>query len=159
MALEDDVRTFRAALSTAGAADCFEPPSWSELEWTRLFQRGAAVSFEAGKPILRRGATDRGLYFLVRGRAEVFTSDAASMSIPPLSRVVPGCVVGEVAFFDGKPRSASVWAVEPCNFLHITHEQFGEFEAEHPGLARDVLYAFGVVMAARLRYNAGRFAG
>jgi CRP-like cAMP-binding protein len=159
MALEDDVRTFRAAVSGAPTPDRFDPPNWSELDWTRLFQRAAVVSFEAGKPILRRGATDRGIYFLVRGRAEVFTSDADSMSIPPLSRVVPGCVVGEVAFFDGKPRSASVWAVETCDLLHITQEQFGAFEAEHPRLARDVLYAFGVVMAARLRYTTGRVAG
>lgn len=158
MALADDVRTFRAAASGAPTAGRFEPRNWSGLDWTRLFQRAVAVCFAAGTPFLRRGGTDRGIYFLVRGRAEVFRSDAESMSIGPLSHVLPGSVVGEAAFFDGKPRSASVWAVETCDVLHLTQEQFAEFEAEYPRLARDVLYALGVVLAARLRDTTDRIA-
>jgi CRP/FNR family transcriptional regulator, cyclic AMP receptor protein len=151
MALADDVRTFRAAASGAATPDRFEPRNWSEQDWMRLFERATPVRYPAGEPFLRRGDADRAVYFLVRGRAEVFTSDADSMSIGPLSEIVPGSVVGEAAFFDGKPRSASVWAVETCDALSLSAEQFAGFDADHPRLARDVLHALGVVLAARLR--------
>jgi CRP/FNR family transcriptional regulator, cyclic AMP receptor protein len=151
MTLADDVNTFCAAASSAAAPDQFVPRKWAEQDWTRLFECATRVSFAAGTPFMRRGESGSAMYFLVSGRVEIYTSDAKSMSIGPLSVIHPGSVIGEMAFFDGKPRSASVWAIDACVAYLLTAEQFAGFEADYPSQARDVLYALGKVLTARLR--------
>jgi len=71
--------------------------------------------------------------------------------MPPLTRIGPGSVLGELSFFDGQPRSVNAWAVSDCELAVMTMEQYSAFEAEHPGLARDLLFALGRIVATRLR--------
>jgi CRP/FNR family transcriptional regulator, cyclic AMP receptor protein len=156
MAIEDDITTFRTAAASTVTLDRFFPPNWSNLNWTRLFARATSTHFVSGTPILRRGAFDRDVFFLVRGRAEVFASDAENMNVAGVSLVLPGSVIGEASFFDGSPRSASVWAIENCDLMLLTREAFDRFASEHPHLAGEVIYALGTVLASRLRHTTDR---
>ena len=62
-----------------------------------------------------------------------------------------GSVLGELAFFDGGPRSAGAWAVNDCEVAAMTPDQFIAFEQSSPSLARELLFALGRILAIRLR--------
>ena len=79
----------------------------------------------------------------------IHSGDGISMG--PLTRVGAGSVLGEQSFFDGNPRSASVWAVDECEVAAMTPEQYADFEAARPRLARELLFALGKILAVRLR--------
>ena len=68
-----------------------------------------------------------------------------------MSREGAGTCLGEVSFFDGLARSASVWSIDDCHVAAMSTQQFDAFEQQHPRLARDLLFALGCVLAARLR--------
>jgi len=62
-----------------------------------------------------------------------------------------GTILGEVAFFDGDGRSASVGALDTWHMASKTLEQFRSLDQAHPNLARDLLFGLGRLMATRLR--------
>ncbi len=93
---------------------------------------------------------------MVQGLAEIYSSDGDGMTLGPLSVVTPGSVVGEASFFDAQPRSASVWAIKDCALMYLGLDPFRKFEASQPLLARDVLFALGGTLAARLRSTNAR---
>ena len=54
-----------------------------------------------------------------------------------------GSVLGELAFFDGGPRSAGAWAVSDCEVAAMTPDQFTAFEQSSPApRARTALRAW-----------------
>jgi CRP-like cAMP-binding protein len=68
-----------------------------------------------------------------------------------VAQVGAGSVLGELAFFDGGPRSAGAWAVDDCEVAAMTLDQYSAFEQSSPALARDLLFALGRILAIRLR--------
>jgi CRP-like cAMP-binding protein len=68
-----------------------------------------------------------------------------------LAAIEPGTVIGEVAFFDGRPRSAGVRAVTECELFRLSFEAFEVLAAREPALGRAVLLDLGRILAARLR--------
>lgn len=127
------------------------PHDWSVADWARLFECGDVRRIVAGEALIRRGDPERSLLFVLRGSLEVISHSGHGLSLGALSKVGAGTVLGEVSFFDGLPRSASVWALADSDVAAITFEQFTKFESGHPKLARDLLFALGQVLAARLR--------
>jgi CRP/FNR family transcriptional regulator, cyclic AMP receptor protein len=72
--------------------------------------------------------------------------------------VEAGSVLGELAFFDGGPRSAGAWAVRNCEVAAMTPDQYTAFEKSSPVLAREMLFALGRVLAIRLRRTTAKVA-
>lgn len=56
-------------------------------------------------------------------------------------------IVGEMALFDGRPRSATVVAIEDSKLAYVSHEAFFRFADAHPEVYRHALR----IMAGRLR--------
>ena len=56
----------------------------------------------------------------------------------------PGVIIGEVALFDGNPRSADVWVDEDSKVLQLTHSDFTE-------LACKLILNIARELSARLR--------
>ena len=52
-----------------------------------------------------------------------------------LNSVSPGVLVGEVALYLGRPRTADVVAETPCVVLRLSREALERLEAEEPNLA------------------------
>ena len=105
----------------------------------------------AGDVVIRRGDRERALYFVVGGALEVTASAAGSDALGALSREHPGSVIGEISLFDGLPRTASVWAVEPTELLRLDIDGLHAFAREQPERAHELLFALGRVLAFRLR--------
>jgi CRP-like cAMP-binding protein len=68
-----------------------------------------------------------------------------------IALVGAGSVIGELAFFDGGPRSALVRAVTPAVLAELSPADFNALAAANPGLARRLLFDLGRILAQRLR--------
>src|SRR4029453_10859573 len=90
---------------------------------------GGRVSFDTGQAIVERGDPGDAMYIMVRGGAEVDVGGR----FPRLER---GDFFGEMAVLAGKPREATVKAVEPMVVLRIPAEEFQAFLAGNPRIAR-----------------------
>lgn len=147
---------FRA--HTRDAEDGLHLPGWQDAEWRALFSATTAHAIAAGEPLIRRGDRGRNLYLVVEGKLEISLPSIDGLSLGRVGKVVAGSVLGEQAFFDAEPRSASAWAITPCDLRSLDLDQYAAFERAHPGLARDLLFALGRILAIRLRQTTARLA-
>ena len=149
--LDPLISKFSALASAGEGVGGLLPPDWRGAEWIQLFECADLRSVASGQALIRRGDPERTLYFVLQGSLEVIVHSGHGISLGALTKAVAGTVLGEVSFLDGLPRSASVWALEDSQVAAMTWTQFSEFETRQPKLARDLLFALGRVLAARLR--------
>ncbi len=157
--LDVAIASFRAGVSSAPSGDGFLPRRWRDDDWKLLFRFTSTRKVTAGDALIRRGEPDRALYFVVRGNLEVVVHSGDGLSMGPLTRIGAGSVLGDQSFFDGAPRSASVWAVNDCEVAAMTPEQYRAFEESNPNLAREFLFALGRILAIRLRRTTAKVRG
>jgi CRP/FNR family transcriptional regulator, cyclic AMP receptor protein len=143
--------SFRAGASLAGSDDVLLLPHWRDEDWRQLFGFASIRKVAAGDALIRKGEAGRALYFVLRGKLEVYPHSGGGISMGPVATVRAGSVLGEQAFFDGGPRSASAWAVEECEVAALAQDQFTALEKGSPALARDLLFALGRILSIRLR--------
>ncbi len=76
-----------------------------------LMQGSCLVELGPGETIMRRGDSGRWLYFLIRGELDVFAGEPGEE--PPISRITPGELFGDLALLFDHQRRASVAASRP----------------------------------------------
>jgi len=151
------IASFRAGVAASGEG--LAPRGWSSEDWRELFRFTDLRRIAAADMLIRRGAPDCTLYFVVDGNLEVVIHSGDGLSLGPLTRVGAGSVLGEQSFFDGDPRSASVWAVVESEVASMTPEQYAAFATARPELARELLFALGRILAIRLRRTTAKVTG
>jgi CRP-like cAMP-binding protein len=117
-----------------------------EEDWARLLRFAERRRIRAGETLIREGEIDRSLYLLSEGRLEVLLGDALRLAV-----IEPGSVVGELAFLDGQPRSATIRALEDGEFVRLGFEGFEVLAAHYPELGRAILLDLARIVAIRLR--------
>jgi CRP-like cAMP-binding protein len=121
----------------------------SPADWERLIGSMTRRRFGPGDVVIAEGERDQSLAVVASGSVEVLVG---SRRKPRRARAQgPGTVLGEVAFFDGKPRSATVRALEPSEVLTLSVDAFEVLAARHPDLGRRLLADLGRILAVRLR--------
>ena len=86
--------------------------------------QGFVLDFEPNTIICREGDPSSELYFLQSGKLLICT--LAGTQVKVISRISPGEFVGELSFFDGKPRASYVVTLEKCKMIQIPkHEISG----------------------------------
>lgn len=107
------------------------------------------LRYLAGSPILQAGEAGRSLYIVRSGhvRGQVKAGSQSRLT----GRLGSGAVFGELGFFDGAPRSASLWADDDVELLVMSLASFERMAVWHPRLARDLLMDLGRVLSTRLR--------
>jgi len=148
--LESAVASFLAGASSAGGEGLL-PTTWNDEDCRGLLRFTTLRRVKSGEALIRRGEHDATLYFVLRGNLEVVVHSGDGVSMGPLTRIGAGSVLGEQSFFDGNPRSASVWAVGDCEVAALSPEQYKALEVANPALARELLFALGRTLAMRLR--------
>jgi CRP-like cAMP-binding protein len=93
---------------------------------------GQRVSYDPGQAIVERGDQGDAMYIVVDGVAEVDIGGR-------YHRLERGDFFGEMAVLAGKPREATVKAVEPVVALRIPAEEFQAFLAGNPRIAVGML--------------------
>ena len=116
-----------------------------ERDWSKIFSFGEMRDFRAGETLVATGDVDRSFDVLMSGSVEVVQQAAR------LGQMERGEVFGEVAFFDGQPRSATIRALESGTALRFSREAFDKLAAWEPVLARRMLLDLGHAVAFRLR--------
>jgi CRP-like cAMP-binding protein len=149
--LEAAIARFRAGGSSATPGDALLLPCWRDEDWKQLFRFTSIRRLMAGDALIRRGEPDQTLYFVLQGDLEVIVHSGDGFTMGRVSSVGAGSVLGELAFFDGGPRSAGAWAVEDCEVAAMTPDQYAAFEQTSPALARELIFALGRILAIRLR--------
>jgi CRP-like cAMP-binding protein len=133
--------------------------NWRDADWQQLFRFATFRSVAPGDALIRHGEPDRTIYFVLRGQLEVILHSGDGISMGRVALVAAGSILGELAFFDGGPRSAAAWAVDGCEVAAMTLDQFKAFENANPDLARELVFALGRILAMRLRRTNARLVG
>jgi CRP-like cAMP-binding protein len=145
------IQSFKEGAASPHNGLSFLVKKWSSQDWESMFGSTEISHVAAGQALIRNNEVGRTLFFVLRGNFEVFVQSADEESLASIWRGGAGSVFGELAFFDGNERSASVWAVEDCAVAAMTIEKYTAFQLAHQGLALDLITGLGRVLASRLR--------
>lgn len=115
----------------------------SKRELTRLLSGLRTESVDAGHTLFVEGAPSSNLYVILTGSAVVRRNGRQ------IARVGAGDVVGELSVIIGGPRTATVIAETPIEWLVLDQVSLRKAIDEVPGLGWHVLQA----VAARLAQN------
>jgi CRP/FNR family cyclic AMP-dependent transcriptional regulator len=95
-------------------------------------------TFKAGDYLMKQGESGIGLFIILSGKVRVEKSDASGRTVE-LAENGAGDILGEMAVFDGAPRSASVAAVVETTCLVLASWEFNAFLKAHPEAALEIL--------------------
>lgn len=107
------------------------------------------VAFAPGDELIRQGAESRDLYFLEQGDVSVYIKPVTGETVR-IRRTGPGTVLGELGFYLGTPRSASVVAENAGRAYRLTAASLQRMEKEHPALAAAMHRFIADLLAERL---------
>ena len=100
-------------------------PFFSEFnddELQEVMKIGHEKSVESGQLLFKEGDAGDYLYIILEGRVRVFHSkEEEQISLSTLDK---GAFFGEIALFDGRPRSASVSTLAPCHLFYLGRVDF-----------------------------------
>jgi NTE family protein len=100
-----------------------------------LAERAERLTLRRGDMLLRQGEPSDALYFVLSGRFTVHVEGAAE----PIAEIAQGQPIGEIGFFAGLPRTATVIALRDSTVLAITRERFQQISASSPGIRDAVI--------------------
>lgn len=83
----------------------------------------AEKTFKAGEVIMSQGDIGACAYFIQDGQVKIVV-EKGDGTILDMGTRGPGSIIGEMAIVDNQPRSATVRAIETCQLLEITKEDF-----------------------------------
>jgi cAMP-dependent protein kinase regulator len=99
-------------------------------EFNEFTQRMAIHTVGAGESIIYEGGTGRSVYILTHGRVRVISTVAGREA--ELAVLHSSDFFGEIAFLTGKPRTATVTAIEDCEVLEVTELNLRAMIEKHP---------------------------
>ena len=129
------------------AAELLFLPEATAADWATIFSYADVREVPAGLALVQAGEADRALYLLIEGTLGVRMprEETAFKSIEAPS------VVGELAFFDGSPRSATLDALTDVQVVRIDMDCFRRLSDAEPALAEAMLMDLARILSLRLR--------
>ncbi len=122
----------------------------SEEEWQKVIRYAQSIDFKPGMMLLKAGESDDSLNIVVSGQVEVINPNSFGF-LKRIATIGEGSVFGELAFFDGQPRSASIRAISEGQLLRLSRKGFDRIAAWNPSLAQQLLFDLGRILAYRFR--------
>lgn len=109
--------------------------------------------FDPGATVFREGSAGDKLYIVLQGRVRVHK--ATEKGEIELAVLNPAACFGEMALFDGAPRSATAEAVEASEVLSLSAAALRTVCRRHPEIYENFLK----IISRRLRQTDARLAG
>jgi CRP/FNR family transcriptional regulator, cyclic AMP receptor protein len=119
-----------------------------QSDWDKILDHAETRRFSSGELLISAGETDRALYLLTEGTIGVRLPGADERTFKSIE--APS-VLGEVAFLDGGPRSATLYGISDGELLRLRMESFEVLSARDPELGRAILFDLAKIVTARLR--------
>jgi CRP/FNR family transcriptional regulator, cyclic AMP receptor protein len=138
---------FAAPETREDSADLLFLPGATAADWAKVFAHAEPLRVSAGLAVLQAGEEDRGLYLISEGTLGVRLPREESA----FKAIEAPAVVGELAFFDGQPRSATLEAITDVRGARLDPAALDRLAAEEPELARTLLLDLARILALRLR--------
>lgn len=91
---------------------------------------GANKIVKAGQVLFKAGDASNGMYVVRKGQLQVYLEQGGKEV--KLATVQDGAIVGEMAFFENKPRSACVKAITDAEVTLITNDDFAKLLKQIP---------------------------
>ena len=113
-----------------------------------------AVDVAGGDWLFHQGELADSLYFLVRGRLQVWIEPDEEHDDRPaqlLGEVTPGESVGEIGLLAGGLRTAGIRAIRDSHLLKLDRESFERFAAQHPNLVMQLAGGVARLLSKRTR--------
>jgi CRP-like cAMP-binding protein len=120
-----------------------------EDEIARVLGYMQSRRYARGELVIRSGEGDRSLYIITGGQFEVMLESRGRRKQVQVFR--PGDIFGELAFFDGEPRSADVRAMTDSEALIMTPAGFDRLRLADPRLSLAFVMDLGRVLSGRFR--------
>ena len=129
------------------SADLLFLPDATAADWAAIFSHAEVLRIGEGLAVVQAGEEDRALYLLTEGTVGVRLprDEGAFKTIDAPS------VLGELAFFDAKPRSATLDAVTDVEVVRLDTGAFDRLLEHEPALAHAMLRDLARILALRLR--------
>jgi CRP-like cAMP-binding protein len=138
-------RAFRIAGEESG--ELLFMPDATASDWAAVFSFAERLEVPAGLAVVQAGEDERALYLITDGTLAV----RLPRDEGPVKAIEAPAVVGEMAFFDGEPRSATLEAVTDVEGARLDRDAFERLASAHPDLGRTMLLELARVLAGRLR--------
>jgi CRP-like cAMP-binding protein len=119
-----------------------------QSDWDKILDHCETRRFSAGELLMSAGERDRALYLLAEGTIGVRLHGDDTRTFKAID--APS-VLGEVAFLDGGPRSATLYGISDGELLRLRLESFEVLSARDPELGRAILFDLARIVTARLR--------
>jgi SulP family sulfate permease len=100
--------------------------------------------------LIERGAASNDIFFIETGHAAVDIPAETGEGSIRLATVGPGAIVGEMAFYLGEERSASIVAEEPMIVWRFSRAAMDRLQASAPGAALRFHEGMAAILAKRL---------
>ncbi len=131
-------RSLAAAGTEAGAPRTLLEAFTADLqdaETARMFlARFPLINYPAGATLMAQGEASDQLAFIESGRATVLVSFEGKAPVR-VRTLVAGTMIGELGFYIGSPRSATIRAETDCRVLRIAKDALRLLEQEEPQAA------------------------
>jgi CRP-like cAMP-binding protein len=110
----------------------------SRDELRRLAATTTLAHYPAGALIFLKGDPGTSMLAVVRGRVKICAHSSEGKELI-LNIIERGGLFGEIALFDGEPRTADAIALEETDLLSLERSKFQPFLKENPDLAQRLL--------------------
>lgn len=99
-----------------------------------LLSSTSVISYETSEVIMNEGDPGTSMFLIADGHVEVFTRDIAGLPLV-LATLGPGEFFGEVAMMTGRPRTATVVALDRVTVIETSRDDIDRLTASHPEVA------------------------
>ncbi len=102
-------------------------------------------NFKADEQIIDRQSTNRDVYFVTSGKAQVVMYSLSGREIT-FDDLDAGGLFGELAAIDGQPRSANVVTLENTMVAIMSPDTFNRLLSDHPDIAQQLMVRMAEVI-------------
>ncbi len=119
---------------------------FNDEEVMEILKLSNATRLETGEFLFKKGEAGDYMYILLSGDVEVIIGEDNSITISGNQTIL-----GELAFFEQKERTASIKALTDISVIFISREDYKVLEDTQPKIVLKLLKELVKVLAARLR--------
>lgn len=146
-------------MKSATLADLFDGTKWGEDfsrdEVETIAGHLRLANFADRECIFREGDKQDFMAFIVSGQVDIIKESQESGETVVIT-LHPRTHLGEMAFVDGEPRSATARARGEVALLVLSKEHFHAILEDHPGIGVKMLMKIASLLSRRLRQTTGR---
>ena len=119
--------------TSASFIDRLDPDDLAALE-----ERWTIRRYGRTEMIISHDEQSRDVFFVIEGRARATVYSQGGIAVA-YRDIEPGGIFGELAAIDGRPRSASVIALDPLRVARLSDAAFRDLVKERPGITWTLL--------------------